>query len=113
MATYCFQFFTFGNLLFPIWQLMGKATNLLLIGSAVTSMVIGILGLLGLHFCGAFLIGIPLGHLALNKIKYSNGRVRGKGMAVAGLIMNWLPVIGLTLMFLFSLLFGGFMTKSR
>ena len=80
-------------------------------GMAVASMVIGILGLLGLHFCGAFLVGIPLGHLALNKIKYSNGRVRGRGMAIAGLVMNYIPAIGIGLMMLFSLLFNGFMTK--
>ena len=77
-------------------------------GMAVGSMVIGILGLLGLHMCGAFLIGIPLGHLALNKIKYSNGRIGGRGMAIAGLVMNYIPAIGIGLIMLFSLFLRGF-----
>ena len=77
-------------------------------GMAVASMVIGILGLLGLHMCGAFLIGIPLGHLALNKIKYSNGRIGGRGMAIAGLVMNYIPAIGIGLIMLFSLFLRGF-----
>ena len=77
-------------------------------GMAVTSMIIGILGLLGLHMCGAFLIGIPLGHLALNKIKYSNGRISGRGMAIAGLVMNYIPAIGIGILLLFSVLLRGF-----
>ena len=77
-------------------------------GMAVGSMVIGILGLLGLHMCGAFLIGIPLGHLALNKIKYSNGRIGGRGMAIAGLVMNYIPAIGIGILLLFSVLLRGF-----
>jgi len=77
-------------------------------GMAVASMIIGILGLLGLHMCGAFLIGIPLGHLALNKIKYSNGRIGGRGMAIAGLVMNYIPAIGIGLIMLFSVLLRGF-----
>jgi hypothetical protein len=76
-------------------------------GMAVASMVIGILGLLGLHMCGAFLIGIPLGHLALNKIKYSNGRIGGRGIAIAGLVMNYIPAIGIGILLLFSVLLGG------
>ena len=77
-------------------------------GMAVASMVIGILGLLGLHMCGAFLIGIPLGHLALNKIKYSNGRIGGRGLAIAGLVMNYIPAIGIGIIMLFSVLLRGF-----
>jgi len=77
-------------------------------GMAVASMIIGILGLLGLHMCGAFLIGIPLGHLALNKIKYSNGRIGGRGMAIAGLVMNYIPAIGIGIIMLFSVLLRGF-----
>jgi hypothetical protein len=58
--------------------------------------------------CGAFLIGIPLGHLALNKIKYSNGRISGRGMAIAGLVMNYIPAIGIGILLLFSVLLRGF-----
>ncbi len=53
---------------------------------AVASMVLGILG-----FCGITgLIGFILGIVALIKINSSNGRLRGQGFAIAGLI---LPVV--------------------
>ena len=79
-------------------------------GFAVTSLVVGILGLLGLHICGAFLIGILCGHLALIKINASNGAITGRGMAIAGLILNYLPIVIMLVMLIFSLLFRRMLT---
>jgi hypothetical protein len=62
-------------------------------GAAVLSLVCGIIGLLGFHICGAFLVGIISGHVALSTIKHSGGRIVGRGIALAGLFLNYLPVI--------------------
>jgi hypothetical protein len=80
-------------------------------GLAVASLVVGILGLLGLDFCGAFIIGLICGHLALIKINFSQGKLRGKGLAIAGLILNYIPVVVILGMMLFSILIRGVATR--
>lgn len=80
-------------------------------GLAVASLVVGILGLLGLDFCGAFIIGLVCGHLALIKINFSQGKLRGKGLAIAGLILNYIPVVVILGMMLFSILIRGVATR--
>jgi hypothetical protein len=58
-------------------------------GKAKASMILGILSL----FC--FLGGIPaiiLGHMSRANIRQSMGRLKGDGMAVAGLIMGYISV---------------------
>jgi type IV pilus assembly protein PilA len=58
-------------------------------GKAVASLVFGILSLTGL----SLLAGIPaiiLGHLSRSRIRQSMGRLKGSGMAMAGLIMGYI-----------------------
>ena len=55
-------------------------------GLAVTSLVLGILGVVS---CGlTALVGLVLGVVALSRIKHSNGQLEGRGIAVAGTILS-------------------------
>ncbi len=68
------------------------ATN----GLAITSLVLGILGLLGLCFCfGGILspVALVLGHLGKKKADQSNGAIGGRGMAKAGFILGIIGTI--------------------
>lgn len=58
-------------------------------GKAIWSLVLGILSLV----CFSILAGIPavvLGHLSRSAIRNSMGRLKGEGMALAGLIMGYI-----------------------
>lgn len=60
-------------------------------GKATGSLVLGILSLL----CFSFLAGIPaviLGHMSRKNIRQSMGRLKGDGMALAGLIMGYVSI---------------------
>lgn len=62
-------------------------------GNAVASLVLGILGFLGL----GIITGIPAvicGHVARSQIKKSKNTVRGSGLALAGLIMGYFWIAG-------------------
>src|SRR5688572_1430731 len=54
-------------------------------GLAVASLVLGILAWLGCLFVAA-VPGVICGHIALSQIRASQGRIRGDGIALAGLI---------------------------
>jgi len=55
-------------------------------GMAITSLVLGILGMFS---CGATaLIGLILGIIALVKIRNSQGRLSGNGLAIAGIVVS-------------------------
>ncbi|NUT42798.1 MAG: DUF4190 domain-containing protein [Thermoactinospora sp.] len=63
-------------------------------GMAIASLVCGLVGLV---LCGvSSVVGIILGHMALNQVKRSGEE--GKGMAVAGLVTSYI-VVGLWLIF--------------
>jgi hypothetical protein len=60
-------------------------------GKAITSLV-----------CGLFLFAFPLsilaiifGHISLSEIRKSAGRLKGEGMAIAGLVLGYLGVAGI------------------
>ena len=75
-------------------------------GWATASLVFGILGILGLDLCGGFILTIAFGHIALSQIKNSNGSLGGRGMAIAGLLLGYIPmVVGAVILSLF--LFAG------
>lgn len=60
-------------------------------GKATGSLILGILSLL----CFSFLAGIPaiiLGHISRKNIRQSMGRLKGDGMALAGLIMGYISI---------------------
>ena len=62
-------------------------------GKATASLVLGLLSLV----CG-LLAGIPaiiLGHISLSNIKKSGGRLKGEGIALAGLIMGYISVVAI------------------
>jgi hypothetical protein len=72
-------------------------------GKAVASLVLGILS-----FCGFLFTGIPaavLGGLALGDIKRGRGRVKGQGLAVAGLVLGLLGTLLTVPVLLMGLLF--------
>ena len=55
-------------------------------GLAVASMVLGILWL---WWIGSVL-AVIFGHVALGQISHSNGRLGGRGMAIAGLVLGYI-----------------------
>lgn len=57
------------------------------------SLVFGILGYVFLPFVGS-IVAVICGHVALGGIKKSGGRVGGSGMAIAGLVLGYLQIIG-------------------
>ena len=67
-------------------------------GRAITSLVLGLLSF-------SFIAAIPavvFGHLALSEIKKSAGRIQGKGMAVAGLVLGYLGIAMLPLILIIA-----------
>ena len=57
-------------------------------GKAIGSLICGIVNIFPL-----FIVAIILGHLALSDIKKSAGRVGGRGLAIAGLVLGYLGVV--------------------
>ena len=73
---------------------------------AVISLVAGILGWTLLPFLGS-LVAIVTGHMARKEIR-QNAALDGDAMAVIGLVLGWVAVIGTILAILaFVLFFGG------
>ncbi len=65
-------------------------------GLAVASLVLSLLWLCGI----GSLLAVIFGHIARGQIKRSNGRETGAGLALAGLILGYLPlVIGVAFFF--------------
>lgn len=46
-----------------------------------------------LHIFPLFIVAIVLGHMSLSEIKKSSGRLKGEGIALAGLILGYLGII--------------------
>jgi hypothetical protein len=78
-------------------------------GTAIASLVFGILSWCVLPFIGAIL-AIVLGHSARNEIRRAPpGAIDGEGFATAGLILGWAHVVIVFGLFLFVFMFfGGF-----
>ena len=57
-------------------------------------------GICGFLYAIPAIVGIVLGHVAYNQIKSSNGRLAGKGMAMAGFICGyaWLGIFVLAIL---------------
>lgn len=71
-------------------------------GLAIASLVLGILWF---WWIGS-LLAVIFGHSALNEIGRSQGRIGGRGLAIAGLVLGY---IGLATIFI-GLIFGFFAT---
>ena len=70
-------------------------------GKATGSLILGILSLL----CFSFLAGIPaviLGHISRKNIRQSMGRLKGDGMALAGMIMGYISFAAIPLMLIIA-----------
>lgn len=77
----------------------GSQTN----GMAIASMVLGISGYFFCAFGGiGSLVGLILGIVALNQLN-KNPNQEGKGMAVAGVVLNALSLLGIII---FILIYG-------
>jgi hypothetical protein len=64
-------------------------------GLAISSLVLGIIGLVLLLICIGPLFAIPAvicGHMAYSRINRSGGALAGQGMALAGLITGYLSI---------------------
>lgn len=74
---------------------------------AVVSLIMGIVGWTVFPFLGS-LIAIVTGHMARAEIRRQPQGLEGDGLAVAGLVLGWLAVIGSILVVVgFVLFFGG------
>ncbi len=64
-------------------------------GKAIASLISGIAGLVTLILFVPGLLAIIFGHIARGEIRRSQGRLKGDGMALSGLIMGYITVAGL------------------
>lgn len=77
-------------------------------GLAIASLVCGIVGLLSCLLPG--IAAVICGHMALGQIEASQGRLGGRGMAVAGLVLGYLSI--LVLLLFAVLMIGGLLSAS-
>lgn len=79
-------------------------------GLAIGSLISSILGLTFLPTIGS-IVGLVLGYMARRQIEESMDRMGGEGMAKAGIIIGWigvgLAVLGVCLVVVFFVFFGG------
>jgi type IV pilus assembly protein PilA len=66
-------------------------------GKAVASLVCGIINIFPL-----FIIAIVLGHIALSEIKKSAGRLKGEGLAIAGLVLGYLGIVAIPIILIIA-----------
>jgi type II secretory pathway pseudopilin PulG len=60
-------------------------------GKAILSLICGLLFFIPFLFIAA----IVLGHLALSEIRKSTGRLKGEGIAIAGLVLGYMWIVGI------------------
>jgi hypothetical protein len=70
-------------------------------GSAVASLVLGIVGLTGFPLIPAIL-AVIFGYRARREITQAGGTQSGLGLAKAGIVLGWIGVIGVLLVILFG-----------
>jgi hypothetical protein len=70
----------------------GSTANQSLSPLALASFILGILGMTIAFFIGS-LIAIILGHIALTQIRNSEGRLRGRPLAITGLVLGYLVIV--------------------
>lgn len=66
-------------------------------GKAIASLVCGIINVFPL-----FIVAIILGHLSLSEIKKSGGRLKGEGLAIAGLVMGYLGIVAIPMILIIA-----------
>jgi hypothetical protein len=70
-------------------------------GMAVASLVLGICFCFGL----TGILAVVLGNLALNRIDASQGAEKGRGLAIAGIVLGW---VGIALLAIPALVWLGY-----
>ena len=68
---------------------MAKSTNTM----AIVSLISGIVGWTAMPILGS-IVAIITGHVARSQIRKSNGQEEGSGMALAGLLLGYLSLLG-------------------
>ena len=67
-------------------------------GKAIASLICGLLFFIPLLFIGA----IVLGHMALSEIRKSAGRLKGEGIAMAGLVLGYIWIAGIPIILIIA-----------
>jgi type IV pilus assembly protein PilA len=67
-------------------------------GKAIVSLICGLLFFIPL----AFVAAIVFGHLGLSEIRKSAGRLQGEGMAIAGLILGYMWIVGIPIVMIIA-----------
>src|SRR5215813_2672856 len=70
-------------------------------GKATASLIAGISAYVIAPFIGA-IVAIVLGHLGLSEVKKSAGRLKGDGLAIAGMVLGYVQVAGLPLIMIIA-----------
>jgi type IV pilus assembly protein PilA len=66
-------------------------------GKAIASLVCGIINVFPL-----FIAAIILGHISLSEIKKSGGRLKGEGVAIAGLVLGYLGIVAIPIILIIA-----------
>jgi hypothetical protein len=77
---------------------------------AVAAAVCAVLGFLN---AAGFFAGVVFGHLALGRLKRSNGRLRGRRLALAAVFVSWTPIVLVAVVFVLMFLIGLDVTAHR
>lgn len=77
---------------------------------AVASFVFGLLGT-SLLFCLGSIAAVVLGHIALKQIGESGGRLEGRGLALAGLVLGYVVLVATTVVGIVVLLVSALQTS--
>ncbi len=85
----------------PQWAGAAPVTYQRTNGFAVASLVLGVC------FCVGFtgILAVVFGNVARNKIDASNGTEKGRGMAIAGIVLGW---VGIALLAVPAVLWFGY-----
>jgi hypothetical protein len=59
---------------------------------AVASMVLGILGMVGMVWIISPILALVFGYIAKGQIDRSGGFQEGRGMAIAGIVLGWVGI---------------------
>lgn len=72
----------------PAYQVPYGKTN----GFAIASLVLGIVGMVGLWLIGPIL-ALVFGYMGKGHIDRSGGLEQGRGLAIAGIVLGWVGIV--------------------
>jgi hypothetical protein len=62
-------------------------------GMAVASMVLGILGMVGMIWIISPILALVFGYISKGQIDRSGGSQEGRGFAIAGIVLGWVGIV--------------------